>query len=270
MRSLRSLSFFLLVAMALTSCAQITERLSDLPRLEDKDLRFRLAQSSKIYDSEGNVIHTLHKTENRTVIPLSKVPKVLRQAVVAIEDERFYQHDGIDLRAIARALVANVSSGDIREGGSTITQQYVKNVIIAPGEIAEKTYERKLVEAALARQLEKRLSKTEILERYLNTVYFGEGAYGIQAAANTYFGKDASDLSLPEAATLAGVIRVPEQYDPYKNPKVSRARRDVVLRKMAELEYITEEKAERAQKKKIVLDEVSIEDEYPAPYFIDY
>src|SRR5687768_1923231 len=215
-QAFRSLVFALVVALTMSSCAQITRQLSDLPTLEDRDLRFRLAQSSKIYDSDGNLITTLHEAENRTVIPLRRMPKALRQAVVAIEDERFYQHDGVDLRAIARALVANVSSGDIEEGGSTITQQYVKNVIIAPGQIAEKSYERKLVEAALARQLEKKLGKNEILERYLNTVYFGEGAYGIQAAANTYFGKNASELSLAQSALLAGIIRIPEEYDPYK------------------------------------------------------
>ena len=256
--------------MTLSSCAQITKRLSDLPTLNDRDLRFRLAQSSKIYDVNGNLITTLHETENRTVIPLRRMPKSLRQAVVAIEDERFYKHDGVDLRAIARALVANVSSGDIEEGGSTITQQYVKNVIIAPGEIAEKSYERKLVEAALARQLEKKLSKSEILERYLNTVYFGEGAYGIQAAANTYFGKNASELSLAQSALLAGIIRIPEEYDPYKNLKAARERRNLVLDQMAKVGYISEAEADDAATKKIRLDKVTTEDEYPAPYFIDY
>ena len=266
----RSLIVPLLAALTLASCAGITRQLEDLPRLNDKDLRFKLAQSSKIYDSEGNLITTLHEAENRTVIPLKRIPKEVRRAVVAIEDERFYHHEGVDLRAIARALVRNVSSGRIEEGGSTITQQYVKNVIIAPGEIAEKTYERKLMEAALARQLEKRLSKGEILERYLNTVYFGEGAYGIQAAANTYFGKNAWDLSLAEAAMLAGIIRIPEDYDPYKNPKAAKERRNLVLDKMAALDYVTEAEAERAMKEKVKLDEVAIEDEYPAPYFIDY
>ena len=120
-------------------------------------------------------------------------------------------------------------SGEIREGGSTITQQYVKNVIISPGETAPKTIERKLNEAALARQLETKLSKDEILERYLNTVYFGEGAYGVEAAAKTYFGKPARKLTLAESATLAGIIRLPEQYDPYKNPEVSTERRNLVL-----------------------------------------
>ncbi len=268
----RSKPPILLLAAALTmsSCAALTRQLDRLPTLKSEDLAFRLAQSSKIYDTDGDVITTLHKTENRTIIPLGRVPKHTRRAVIAIEDERFYQHEGVDIRAIGRALLANVASGEIREGGSTITQQYVKNVIIAPGEIAEKTVRRKIIEAALARQLEKRLTKTEILERYLNTVYFGEGAYGIQAAANTYFGKNASQLSLAESALLAGVIRIPEQYDPYKNPKAARARRDVVLRKMADLGYIDEAKATKTMRQKVGLDQVSVEDEYPAPYFVDY
>ncbi len=260
----------LCVVLMATSCAELSAKLRDLPTLQDEDLRFRLAQSSKIYDADGNLIRTLHEAENRTVIPLSKTPKHLRQAVVAIEDARFFKHKGVDLRAIVRALLANVTSGEIREGGSTITQQYVKNVIIAPGRIAEKTYERKIIEAALARQLEQKLSKREILERYLNTVYFGEGAYGIEAAANTYFGKDARELNLPESALLAGVIRIPEDYDPFKNPKAAKARRGIVLDRMAELGYISEQKAKKAGEQKIVLDQVSIEDEYPAPYFLDY
>ncbi|HYI44888.1 MAG TPA: transglycosylase domain-containing protein [Actinomycetota bacterium] len=268
--NLRALIASLLVVLVTASCAQLTEQLEDLPTLSDADLRFRLAQSSKIFDADGQLITTLHKTENRTIISLKRMPKYVREAVIAIEDERFYQHKGVDVRAIARALLANVASGEIREGGSTITQQYVKNVIIAPGEIAEKTFERKIIEAALSRQVEKELSKNEILERYLNTVYFGEGAYGVQAAANTYFGKSAADLSLPEAATLAGIIRIPEEYDPYKNPKAARQRRDLVLRQMAKNGYIEEAKADKAMRKKIKLDEVTVADEYPAPYFIDY
>ena len=271
MPSLRIAPNLLLVAaLVLSGCAQITKQLDNLPTLKGDDLQFKLAESSKLYDADGNVITTLHKRENRTIIPLERVPKHVRQAVIAIEDERFFQHKGVDVRAIMRALLTNVTSGEIREGGSTITQQYVKNVIIAPGETAEKTLRRKIVEAALSRQLEKELSKNDILERYLNTVYFGEGAYGIQAAASTYFGKDARDLTLPEGAMLAGVIRIPEEYDPYKHPRAARARRDLVLAKMAELGYIDDEKAERASRRKVRLNQVDIQDEYPAPYFVDY
>ena len=250
-----------------SSCAQ----LADLPRLSERDLLPpNLAQSSKIYDRENRLITTLHEEQNRTIIPLRQVPQHVQDAVIAIEDQRFYEHDGVDLRAIVRAIVANAASGEIREGGSTITQQYVKNILIAPGETAPKTVERKINEAALARQLEQKLSKEEILERYLNTVYFGEGAYGLEAAAKTYFGKPARKLSLHEGAMLAGIIRLPEQYDPYKDQVAARARRDLVLDKMAQLDYITETAAAAAKAKKLSLQRVASKDTYPAPYFLDY
>lgn len=246
------------------------EQFEDLPELSEKDLRFKLAESSRIYDGDGNLLTTLHETENRTVITLRAMPGHLRKAVIAIEDERFFDHDGVDVRAIMRAFVTNAASGEIREGGSTITQQYVKNVIIAPGEIAEKTLRRKIVEAALSRQLEKRLSKREILERYLNTVYFGKGAYGVQAAAYTYFKKPASKLSLSESALLAGVIRSPESYDPYENPKQAKQRRNTVLDQMDKLGWAPSDKIARAKRGGLGLEEEEISGQYPAPYFIDY
>jgi penicillin-binding protein 1A len=256
-----------LLAFVGASCAQ----LSNLPHLTPEDLLPpRLAESSKIYSGDGTLITTLHEEQNRTIIPIERMPEFVQHAVIAIEDERFYEHDGVDWRAIGRAIVANAVSGEIKEGGSTITQQYVKNVLISPGETAPKTFERKLNEAALARQLETKLTKDEILERYLNTVYFGEGAYGIEAAAKTYFGKTARKLNLAESATLAGIIRLPEQYDPYKNQELSRQRRNLVLSKMEELGYAEHDKVAKAQASKIKLQRVSIKDAYPAPYFIDY
>ena len=185
-------------------CAQ----LDDLPTLTKADLKFRPAQSSKIFSVGGELITSMHGVENRTVVEkLKTIPKHLQRAVIAIEDERFYEHDGVDVRAVIRAALKNASSGRIEEGGSTITQQYVKNSIIAPGEVADKTIERKIDEAALARQLEKALPKKEILRRYLNTVYFGKGAYGVQAAAETFFSKPVWRLNVRESALLAGVIR---------------------------------------------------------------
>ena len=258
------------LALCMSSCAEVMEQFEDLPKLSEKDLRFKLAESSRIYDGEGNLLTTLHETENRTVIALKAMPSHLRRAVIAIEDERFFNHDGVDLRAIMRAFVTNAASGEIREGGSTITQQYVKNVIIAPGEIAEKTLRRKIIEAALSRQLEKRLSKREILERYLNTVYFGKGAYGVQAAAITYFGKPASQLTLSESALLAGVIRSPESYDPYENKKQAKQRRNTVIDRMEGLDWVTAEKAAKAKKAPLGLTQEKVTGEYPAPYFIDY
>lgn len=260
-----------LVALVASSCAPLAARLGDLPHLNEGDLNTTLAQSTKIFAHDGRLITTLHGPENRQLIPsLKAIPPYVLDAVVAIEDERFYEHDGVDLRAIMRAAVSNATTGEIREGGSTITQQYVKNVIIAPGETAARTLDRKIEEAALSRQLEKILTKNEILRRYLNTVYFGNGAYGIQAAAKTYFGKAARKLSIHEGAMLAGLIRSPETYDPYDNPDAAKQRRDLVLEKMAELDYLTEDQSEEAAAKKMRLERVDAKDRYPAPYFVDY
>ena len=256
-----------LVALVSASCAQ----LNNLPRLSEKDLAPpRLAQSSKIYAAGGELITTLHEEQNRTIIPIERMPLHLQQAVIAIEDQRFYEHDGVDMRAVIRAIVANATHGEIREGGSTITQQYVKNIIISPGETAPKTIERKINEAALARQLETKISKQEILERYLNTVYFGEGAYGVEAAAKTYFGKPARNLTLAESATLAGIIRLPDEYDPYKDKQASIRRRNLVLDRMAAQGYAEPAKIARAQASKMRLQRTSKKDTYPAPYFLDY
>lgn len=255
------------VLLTTVSCAQ----LRDLPRLDAGSLnKIKLAQSSKIYDADGNLVTTLHGEQNRTIIPLARIPKHVQHAVVAIEDERFYDHEGVDLKAVIRAFLTNATSGEVREGGSTITQQLVKNTIIAPGGQAEKTLERKIHEAALSRQLEKELTKDQILERYLNTVYFGEGAYGVQAAARTFFGKNTSRLDLGEAAMLAGLIQSPEDYNPYKNVKAARARRNTVLAKMQELGWADAAAMQKASRSKIKLERTTDEDRYAAPYFIDY
>jgi penicillin-binding protein 1A len=259
----------LLVLLALFSTA--CKELTDLPTLTDKDLeKIKLAQSSRIYAGNGDLITTLHGVENRTIVPLSKIPDDLVNAVIAIEDERYWEHHGVDVRAILRALVANVTSGGVAEGGSTITQQYIKNAIIAPGETAEQTLRRKIDEAALARQLETKLSKEEILERYLNTVYFGKGAYGIQAAALTYFDIPARKLKLHQAALLAAVIKAPGDYDPYERKDAATERRNLVLSQMAKLDYISETEVAAAQAKKLGLKEGFNESRYPAPYFLDY
>ncbi|HJR45122.1 MAG TPA: transglycosylase domain-containing protein [Actinomycetota bacterium] len=268
--SKKLLALTLLLALMGASCARLSEQLTDLPKLKRKDLRFKLAQSSKVYDGSGNLLTTLHETENRTIIPLSRIPQHVQDAVVAIEDERFYQHDGVDVKAVLRALLTNAQSGEIREGGSTITQQLVKNVIISPGEIAERTLERKITEAALSRQLEQKLTKKEILESYLNTVYFGNGAYGVQEAAKTYFGRPASKLTLAQGAMIAGLIQSPENYDPYDKRKAALGRRNLVLSQMDGLDMAPTAKIEKARASKIRLLKVSKENRYPAPYFMDY
>jgi penicillin-binding protein 1A len=264
--STRALAVLAALAVTASGCAQ----LQDLPRLTRKDLRFRPPETSLLFDSSGRVLRSFHGEQNRTVVRLSRIPRHVQRAVIAIEDERFYEHDGVDYRAIARALVANIESGGISEGGSTITQQYVKNVIISPGAPAEQTIERKIDEAALARQVEERLSKKEILERYLNTVYFGGGAYGIQAAAGTFFGKPVNKLSLTEGALLAGLIKSPGEFNPYRTPKEARRRRNLVLTKLEELGWAKPGKVQRARSSRLGLKRSAEGDRYPAPYFVDY
>jgi membrane peptidoglycan carboxypeptidase len=243
---------------------------SGCARLPEVDVAALLPtiQSTKIYAADGSLITTLRQEENREVIPLEQIPKHMRDALIAIEDARFYTHRGFDAKAILRALWSNARSGTLKEGGSTITQQLVRNAIPEIG--TEKTMERKVKEASYAYQVEQTFSKDKILELYLNTVYFGQGAYGIQTAALTYFGKPASDLSLHEAAMLAGLVKSPVNYDPYTNAEAARARADLVLDRMAELTFVTREQADAAKAAEIVVSGRTGTERYPAPYFVDF
>ncbi|MBI2169502.1 MAG: PBP1A family penicillin-binding protein [Actinobacteria bacterium] len=201
-----------------------------------------VARSTFIYDAQGNIIARLHAEEDREPVTLDKIAPVLQEAVIAIEDERFYAHNGVDLRATFRALSRNLEGGEVIEGGSTITQQYVKNVLIG----RERTVGRKIKEASLAYQMERNFTKETILERYLNTIYFGNGAYGAESAAARFFGKHATEVTLAQAALLAGMIRAPERYDPFENPERAEARRQLVLRRMLDQGMITEAELEQA------------------------
>ena len=240
-------------------CAACGVHLADVPRRE-------LAQTSFVYAADDSVITELHAVEDRVVLPRSRIPSGIRDAAVAIEDRRFYLHHGIDGRAILRASYVNLRDGSIEEGGSTITQQLVKNLYTG----TDRTIARKLSEASLAWQLEDRLSKEEILTRYLNTVYFGQGAYGVQAAARTYFGIDAQELSLAQSALLAGLITSPGHFDPYEYPRRALGRRRVVLRLMHELGMITAAQRRRARTQPIRLHPVTALGRYEYPYFVDY
>ncbi|WNV75311.1 transglycosylase domain-containing protein [Geodermatophilus sp. DSM 44513] len=188
--------------------------------------------------ADGTVVTHFYR-ENRTPVTADRIADVMEQALVAIEDERFAEHNGLDVQGTARALVRNVASGGVQEGGSTITQQLVKQTLLQSATTAEErraateqTVGRKLREARLALALEETYSKEEILTRYLNTVYFGEGAYGVQAAAQAYFGVDAADLDLPQAAMLAGLVQTPAADNPLADPERARERRNVVLARM--------------------------------------
>jgi penicillin-binding protein 1A len=225
-------------------------------------------QSTKIFAADGSLITTLRQEENRDVIPISLIPKYVRDAVVAIEDSRFYTHKGVDAKAILRALYANASSGKVVEGGSTITQQLVRNSLQDVGR--KQTLQRKLKEAAYAYQVDAELSKSKILELYLNTVYFGEGAYGIQTASQTYFNKNIEDLDLAEGAMLAGLIRSPVNYDPRINADLTLARRNRVLDRMFELGFAPAPDVATAKGTDLGVAPKADSDRYPAPYFVDY
>jgi membrane peptidoglycan carboxypeptidase len=205
-----------------------------------------LPQASRIVDDQGNVIGYLRGEQDRQIVSLSQVPTVMRQAIIDIEDDRFYQHTGLDYKGLIRAYLHNQESGGATQGGSTLTQQYVKNVLLqaasTPAErkaATEQTVRRKLREARYALYLEQNLPKDTILERYLNIAYFGDGAYGIETAARHYFNVDVSQLTLPQAATLAGLVKNPSAYDPILHPAAGKNRRDTVLDRMYQLHHIT-------------------------------
>jgi penicillin-binding protein 1A len=197
-------------------------------------------QGSKIYDDNDEPLTELH-VERRIFVPLAQIPQVFRDALIATEDRRFYSHWGVDPIGIARAVVQNYRRGRIVEGGSTITQQLAKVLFLT----ADKSLERKLKEAVLAFELERRYSKDRILEMYLNQVYFGHGAYGVEAAARTYFGKPVSELTTREAALLAGLPRAPSNYSPFDHANAAKHRRELVLRRMVEYGALKEEEAKR-------------------------
>jgi penicillin-binding protein 1A len=204
------------------------------------NLNITQEQTSYLYDSEGRLLTTFEAGVDRTAINFNQMPVILLQAVIAAEDEDFYQHNGVDLMAIIRAAWANFTGGEIEQGASTITQQYVRNVFPEIGK--EVTIERKIKEILMAIKLERALDKDEILRRYLNTVYLGKGAYGVQAAAQTYFGVEAKELTLKQSATLAGLISGPELYNPVDNHDEALGRRNWVFDRMIEEGFVTEER----------------------------
>lgn len=213
-------------------------------------------QGSVMYTAGGDLAITKFFSQNRQIIPANQIPQVMRQAIIAIEDRRFLEHHGVDPEALARAVVKNNQAGEVVQGGSTLTMQYVKNLRLYTATsdkeqraATEQTNGRKLTEARCALELENKLTKDEILTRYLNISYFGSGAYGVQTAARTYFNKNAKQLTLPEAALLAGLVQSPSRYDPYRDPKrkAATARRNIVLDEMASLGYITPAQQKAAQ-----------------------
>ncbi|MBC7333259.1 MAG: PBP1A family penicillin-binding protein [Actinobacteria bacterium] len=231
-----------------------------------------IAQTSKVYAIDGSLIAEFHAEENREIVPFEKMSPYIKDAIIAVEDKRFYEHQGVDYKRIIGALIADIRAGELVQGGSTITQQYVKNVYFSP----EKTLRRKINEALIAIQLERHYTKDKILEMYLNTIYFGGGAYGIEKASQLYFGVHASELTLPQAALLAGLVRAPEEYSPFNDIEKAKNRRNLVLKLMYDQGYIDSKQLFEALASPV---EVNTEqrgiggtdsENRIAPYFIDY
>ncbi|MFG1818616.1 penicillin-binding protein [Kribbella sp. NPDC049174] len=232
-----------------------SETLQDLPQQFDE---VPLKQKSTILAADGSLIATLAE-QNRVPVKLSQVAPIMQKAMVAIEDDRFYEHGALDLKGTLRALLRNQSEGTVQQGGSSITQQYVKMSLVekanTPEEVAAataETYQRKVAELRYAIAVEKEYSKNEILEKYLNLANFGDGAWGIEAASLHYFQVHASQLTLPQAALLAGLVKNPTGYDPTNDMKRAKDRRDVVIRRMLELKVISLSQANSALKTPVI------------------
>jgi penicillin-binding protein 2D len=254
------LVFLFLAVGAIGFLAVTVAGMGDIPDIETP-------QTSTFYDRNGEVITTRFQ-QNRFEIPLEQIPDELEQAFIAVEDHRFYNHYGIDLQGLVRAVIRNISERRYAEGGSTITQQLAKNLFLTH----DKTMARKLQELLLTIQLERRFTKDEILEKYLNTIYFGHGAYGVEAASRTYFGKPAKDLTLGEAAILAGVPRGPAYYSPYLDFDAAKRRQDVVLTRMVAEGFITRSERDEALGQELVLQDrtVTQQQRQLGAYFIEH
>ncbi len=266
-RALRAIGLFLTIAAAALAVTGVAVYLWMSSQLPDPDITKARGrdQSTIITDRKGRQLAKLFAEEDRKDVELTAIPEHLRQAVIATEDRRFYEHEGVDPIGIARALLVDIVRGEKAQGGSTITQQYVKQAFVT----SEKTVRRKVQEAILAQKVERRYSKDDILEGYLNTIYFGHGAYGVEAASRVYFGKHVGDLELEESALLAGVIKSPGRYSPYLEPENAVGRRDLVLRQMRDQGYIDEATYEAARAKPVKV--VGLKPRsVVAPYFVEW
>ncbi|MBF0274034.1 MAG: PBP1A family penicillin-binding protein [Nitrospinae bacterium] len=236
------------------------------PELPDvKSLKnFKPSIISKLYDDKDNLVTNFY-LEKRIWLKVEDIPAIVKEATIAVEDSNFYSHGGIDFLGIIRAAVTNFFAGSIVQGGSTITQQLSKTFFLSP----ERTIERKLKEVFISFAIEENFTKEEILELYLNQIYYGSGAYGIEAAADTYFGKHVSELNLAEVATLAAIPKAPSNYSPFRDYKRSKKRRAHVLKRMLDSGYIKIKQCEKYSKAKIKLVNLAKESNN-APYFVEH
>src|SRR5918999_597878 len=229
--------------------------------------QIELPSAAEVFDRDGELIGIYAGEERRFPIDTERLPAHVWQAVIAAEDRDFFDHPGVSVRAVVRAAWANLTGGEIRQGGSTINQQYVKNAVLQD---PSRTIERKAREAVLALKLERAYSKRQILGFYLNTIYLGRGAYGIEAAARSYFDKHATELTLSEAAYLAGIIPAPESYQLDRRPRLARQRRGRVLEQMEAQGYITPERRARALRVKLKLAPSPAAGTQQAAYFMEW
>ncbi|HMK43579.1 MAG TPA: PBP1A family penicillin-binding protein [Dissulfurispiraceae bacterium] len=236
--------------------------LSDLPEVKTLET-YSPIESTVVYSADGKVLAEFYY-ERRNFVPQHQIPDRVKKAFIAIEDQRFYSHPGVDFIGVLRALYKDILARRIVEGGSTITQQLTKMLFLRP----EKSVIRKVKEAIISVQIEKRYTKDEILGMYMNQAYFGTRAYGIEAAAQTYFGKSVGALSLSEAAMIAGLQKAPSQYSPFRSPEKAKLRRSLVLHSMFDLGYITKAEFEKANKEP--LPSRPFYRRYEAPYFVEY
>jgi penicillin-binding protein 1A len=254
------------VALLAAGAGAIMAISRNLPSLEELR-RGPVAVNTVIFDRHGEKIAELYGGENRVLLPSSKIPDVMKQATVAVEDERFYEHHGVDFQGVVRAMVENIQAGTVVQGGSTITEQYVKNAYVGN----ERTYSRKIREAVLAWELEDKWTKDRILTEYLNTVFYGSRAYGVEAASRTFFHKPALKLKLHEAALLAALPKAPSQFNPVSDPSEAKRRRNLVVQLMADQGYVTQAQADKAMERKLgVFKKAPNATNSLADYFIDY
>ncbi len=254
----------LVVAVGVTGCAVYQSMSSQLPDPDITKARGR-DQTTVIYDRTGKILAKLYAEENRQDVALADMPEQLKQAVIATEDRRFYEHKGVDPLGIARAIYTDIKVREKAQGGSTITQQYVKQAFVT----SEKTLKRKVQEAILAQRVERRYTKDQILENYLNTIYFGHGAYGVEAAARVYFGKSVTKLTLAESAMIAGVIKSPGRYSPYLEPENALQRRNTVLAQMKAQGYVDESEHAEASNSAVEVSGLKAAST-KAPYFVEW
>lgn len=222
-------------------------------------------ETTYIYDIKGTLLTRIHDEANREVVPLDNISPNLKRAVLAIEDSHFYLHHGINPGGVMRALVANLEQGETVEGGSTLTMQLVKNLFLSPN----RSFSRKAAEAVLAIRMEQILEKNEILEFYLNQVYWGHNLYGVETASQSYFNKPSSELTLAEAAMLAGIIQAPEEYSPFVNYPLAKQRQAVVLGRMRALKWITAEEEAKARQQPLLVGRITSFGQSNLPYVTD-